>query len=119
MTALVTKQSLLQMLNTADETRRAHIIGRALVVLFKNQTATEQSANTTDHDNGIGFTGADARSGCLSAKSYLKNKTLADWQVAMWMKTGKNGLPRICKYHSQLNQAATAKAAASNQGAAA
>ena len=110
MTALVTKQSLTKMLSDADRAKRAQIIGRALVVLFNNQTKTEQSANITNNHNNIGFTGADARSGSLSAKSFLKNRTLADWQVDMWMKTGKSGYPRIAKYHSQLDQAAQLKA---------
>lgn len=111
MTKIVTKQSLTKMLADANEQKRAQIIGRALVVLFNNQTNTEQLSNTTKNQNNIGFTGADARSGSLSAKSFLKNKTLADWQIAMWMKPGKNGSPRISKYHSQLNQAAELKQA--------
>ena len=106
---IVTKQSLTKMLADANEQKRAQIIGRALVVLFNNQTAAEQSANTTNNNNNIGFTGADARSGSLSAKSFLRNKTLADWQVAMWMKPNKNGTIRIAKYHAQLDAAAQLK----------
>ena len=112
MAAIVTKQSLTKMLEDASQPKRALIIGRALVVLFNNQTASEQSSNVTNNQNNIGFTGADARSGCLSAKSFLKNKTLAEWQVDMWMKPGKSGSPRIAKYHAQLNAAAEMKRAA-------
>ncbi len=110
MTAIVTKQSLTKMLNDACQEKKALIIGRALVVLLNNQTQHEQASNVTEQNNGVGFTGADARSGSLTAKSFMKNKTLQDWQIDMWMKVGKSGYPRIAKYHSQLDQAAQLKA---------
>ena len=54
--------------------------------------------------NGNGFTGCDARSGSITAKYYLKYKTLQDWQLERWLE--KN---RICRYHRQLNEIAIAK----------
>jgi hypothetical protein len=110
MTAIVTKQSLARMLNEADATKRAHIIGRALVALFERQTAAEQSSDSTDQSNSIGFASCDARGGSLTAKSFLKNRTLADWQVEQWIRPQRNGLPRICKYDRQLNEIAEEKA---------
>jgi hypothetical protein len=110
--ALVTRASLLALLN--DPVKRPHVIGRALVVLFNNQTRTEQSANSTQVHNDIGFSGADARDGTITAKYYLKNKTLLDWQVERWMKDFR-GFPRICKYHAQLNRAAIARQAVDPQ----
>ena len=107
---IVTKQSLTTMLTNASEEKRSLIVGRALVVLFNRQTESEQSSNITNKNNSVGFTSADARSGCLGAKSFLKNKKLNDWQTAMWMKPNKNGEARIVKYHAQLNEAAEAKA---------
>lgn len=107
--ALVTKESLNTLLTDANDQKRIHIIGRALVALFERQTHTEQSADHTSELNGVGFAGCDARSGSLTAKSYLKNKTLQQWQVDRWMKIGKNGWPRICKYAVQLNEIAEAK----------
>jgi len=109
--AIVTKDGLKQMLNAADAYKRQHIIGRALCVLFDRQTASEQNANTTDEDNGVGFTGADARGGSLTAKSYRKNKGLVQWQMEQWMRLDGKGYPRLCKYHKQLNTAAVLKAA--------
>ena len=109
MTIIVTKDNLNQMLQNADAAKRVHIIGRALVALFNRQTQAEQSANTTDNSNGIGFAGSDARSGCLTAKSYIKNRTLQQWQVDKWM-TESRGYPRICKYAKQLNEIAVEKA---------
>jgi len=108
---IVTKESLRKMLETHDDALRARIVGKALVVIFKNQTATEQRSNLTEQNNGIGFTGADARGGCLTAKSFIKNGTLLDWQVAKWTRPAKDGFPRLCKYYRQLNAAAEAKAA--------
>ena len=105
---IVTVESLQTLLNTKPELR-AHIIGRACVVLFRNQTAQEQSANTTNVNNGVGFAGADAYSGSLTAKYYMKHNALQDWQINKWLKPNKNGVPRICKYHRQLNDAAEAK----------
>lgn len=117
---VVTRESLQAMLDQANEIKRAHIIGRALVVLFNRQTADEQAQDKTDNLNSVGFSGADARTGCLSAKSYLKSKRTAletntaplqDWQVEKWYKKGRNGFSRICKYARQLNEAAEAKEA--------
>lgn len=107
MTPIVTKQSLLLLL--ADESKRVHVIGRALVALFERQTASEQSSDATTAANNVGFAGSDARGGSLTAKSYMKNKTLAPWQVERWMRIGKNGFPRICKYANQLNDIAMEK----------
>lgn len=105
---LVTRASLLELLK--DEKKRPHVIGRALVALFANQTRTEQAANHTQLHNEIGFSGADARDGSITAKYYIKHKTLLPWQVDNWMKDFR-GFPRITKYTRQLNQAAAAKAA--------
>jgi hypothetical protein len=111
MIAIVTRENLQQMLDNADTQRRIQIVGRALVVLFNRQTEVEQQTNETNNLNGVGFTGADGHSGCLTAKSFLKNRTLADWQVERWLKKDKNGFARLVKYHKQLNEAAEAKRA--------
>ena len=108
---IVTRDSIQSMINQAivagDNAKLTAIVGRALVVLFRNQTADEQRVNETSEDNGIGFTGADAYSGTLTAKSYLKHKKLQDWQLDKWTKrSASTGYSRIAKYHSQLNQAA-------------
>ena len=108
---IVTRESLQKMLDEADEVKVQHIIGRALVVLFNNQTADEKLSNTTNKDNGIGFTGADAHGGCITAKYYKKHNSLRDWQVEKWTRRARSGYSRITKYHKQLNEAALAKRA--------
>ena len=107
----VTKASLTDMIMTASDEKRAHVIGRACVALFKYQTAAEQATNDTRLDNGEGFTSADALSGSLTAKYYLKHKTLQSWQVDRWTKLNKRGDMRIAKYWAQLARAAEEKAA--------
>jgi hypothetical protein len=78
--------------------------------IINNQEADEQRANATKDHNGIGFTGADARSGSITAKYFLKHNRLEPWQLQVWTRKNKSGIPRIAKYWSQLNQAAKKKA---------
>jgi hypothetical protein len=109
MPAIVTKQLLNVLLNQADDDKKIRIVGRALVALFERQTEAEQSTDTTQNHNGIGFASCDARSGSLTAKSFLKNRTLAKWQLDRWMAPQKDGFPRICKYVKQLSEIAEEK----------
>jgi hypothetical protein len=102
---IVTKETINSLL--AKEQIRVDVIGRALVGIFKRQTDAEQSSNTTNTNNTIGFTGADAFSGSLTAKYYMKHGTLQPWQVEKWLKPN-----RIAKYHRQLNEIAQEKKAA-------
>lgn len=108
---IVTRDSLQHMLENNDQERVAQVIGRALVVLFKRQTAAEQNNNSTLDHNNVGFTGVDGKSGAITAKYFLKHHTLLPWQIRMWSKPAKNGYARLVKYHSQINEAAVEKAA--------
>ena len=103
---LVTQESLQAMLDNPDQVYVAHVIGRALAALLNRQTQEEQSSNETRLHNNIGFTGADGRSGSLTAKSYIKRNGLQDWQIERWVKRGKNGFSRLTKYAKQLNEIA-------------
>lgn len=104
--AIVTKDSLKELL-VRDAGR---VIARALVVIFERQTEDEKADNQTEVENGIGFTGFDAKSGTLTAKYFLKHKRLEQWQIDRWMKPAKDGYPRICRYAKQLNEIAIQKA---------
>jgi len=107
MKKIVTKELLVQLLTTKDPSQ---VIGRALVGIFQFQTEAEKSNNDVEVWNGIGFTGADGRSGSLTAKYFLKHGRLEQWQIDRWMKVSdKTQMPRICKYHKQLNVIANAK----------
>lgn len=106
---IVSKDSFQQMLDKAeasDPHLLVHILGRALVVLFKRQTVAERQVNTVNVDNGIGFTGADGKSGCIGAKYYIKHGSLPDWVIDKWMARNPKNVYRIVKYHKQLNEAA-------------
>ena len=57
-------------------------IAEALVRIFQeNQTTDEQVAQTTSHDNGIGFTGCDAQFLSSLAQNYLRYGRLSDKQM--------------------------------------
>lgn len=104
---IVTKASLIKMLE--DDTKRIVVIGRACVALFERQTDDEQVANVTTESNFRGFSQSDARQGSLTAKYYIRHRTLADWMVEKWMKDWR-GAPRIAKYWKQLDEVAKRKA---------
>ncbi len=106
---IVTKQTLNQMLADASDEKKARIIGRALVALFHRQTQDEKQSDTTRCSNNVGFASSDARSGSLTAKTFLRTGTLQQWQVDRWMANSR-GYPRICRYARQLNEIAEEKA---------
>ena len=55
---------------------------KALVRIYQeNQTADEQVAKTTSHDNGIGFSGVDAMFASSLAEQYLRRGDLSDKQM--------------------------------------
>lgn len=103
----ITADTIAKMLTHPNPAYRKAVVARALIVVFKNQTKDERSLNQTTENNGIGFAGCDARSGTITAKYAIKHGTLLDWQYERWVKpSGKNQMPRICKYHKQINEAA-------------
>jgi hypothetical protein len=104
--AIVTKQLIIDRLTHRDRRFRELFVGRALVVIFNNQTRGEQSSNNTTDLNGIGFTGSDGKAGALTAKYFIKHNALLDWQLDKWATNN-----RLVKYHRQLDVAAQAKAA--------
>ena len=107
---IVTRKWLKTYVETQPRAKVEKMVGRALVALLNRQTAEEQTSNDTREENGIGFSGADARSGSITAKSFIKyNGKLLDWQLDKWTKAARNGYPRISKYHRQLNEIALEK----------
>lgn len=51
-------------------------VGRAMVAIYNRQTWDEQQSSDTRHTNGIGFSGADARTGTYYAKWVLSGRKL-------------------------------------------
>lgn len=107
---LVTHDTIKHMLANESRAYVEAVIGRALLALLDRQTEDEKVCNDTRVWNAVGFSGADAKSGSLTAKFYAKHGKLLDWQVDKWTKKSKNGYPRLCKYAKQLNEIALEKA---------
>jgi hypothetical protein len=103
MTAL-TREGIAELLRTNDKA-----VCRALVVLYNNQTADEQSSETTNQHNGRGFAGFDAEFGTRLAKFYLRNGYLTAKQIAPWRKINSRGTMKIAMYWKQLIAAAQEK----------
>lgn len=110
-TYLVTRDTIRSLLSNPDRRIVEATIGRALVVLLNKQTESEAAVNETQLHNMVGFTGADAKSGSITAKTWLKRGCLEDWQIERWTRVGKSGYPRLAKYWKQLDNAAKMKAA--------
>jgi hypothetical protein len=75
---------------------------RALATVYANQTADEQVSQVTSHDNGTGFTGADAEILTSFAQQAERFGRLTPKQMAL---AGK----RLGKYWKQLLLAIEAK----------
>jgi len=104
---VLTKESIQELLQKNDKA-----VAHALVVLFKNQTATEQNSESTINRNGEGFRPAHARVGTSMANFYMSRNFLTPKQVAYWRRPMKDGNSRIGIYWRQLIVAAKAKAKA-------
>jgi hypothetical protein len=106
---IVTRDTIARMLDNPNRKYVEAVIGRALLALLDRQTADEKACADTREWNAVGFSGADARSGTLTAKFYAKHGCLLEWQVKKWTKPAKNGYPRLAKYAKQLNEIALEK----------
>jgi hypothetical protein len=106
---LVTRESLTKLVQDTNQEKVQTVIGRALTALLKRQTRSEADSNTTQINNNVGFSGADAYGATLTAKYWLKHKRLEQWQVEKWTRIQSNGFPRLCKYWEQLDQIAFEK----------
>lgn len=111
MSCIVTHETILNALSDPRPGFKERFIGKALVAIFNNQTEDEQNVNDTKIHNEIGFSASDAYSGSLTAKYFLRHRTLLPWQVEKWLKpiSRKTSLPRIAKYHKQLDTIARKK----------
>lgn len=106
----ITRESLTELIMRDDEVGM-HAIGRALVHLFRRQTEAERDVNATVEHNMRGFTGADGRQGALTAKYYIKHGKLLDWQMEIWRRENRRGVPRLAKYWKQIAEEAAKKGA--------
>lgn len=105
----LTKSNILRLLATNDKA-----IGRALVVLYENQTFDEKQAKDAKHLNNKGFRPCHARMGTSMAEQFIRRGELSSKQIAYWRVPGKEGM-RIGIYTRQLIEAAERKAAATKR----
>lgn len=103
--ANLTKSAVIELLASNDKA-----IGRALLVLFANQTPDERFTESTKHHNGKGFRPCHARIGTSMAKQFERTGKLSTLQANYWRVRGKEGM-RIGIYAGQLLVAAEEKAA--------
>lgn len=91
-----------KVLNSPNPKTRREAVEKAIQVLFEHQTADEQSSETTNHNNAVGFTAADAKRLSFVAKFLGEGKHLKDETVARY-------IPRVMKYRKQLAMIALEK----------
>jgi len=95
-----TKEKIVEMLNTNDKA-----VSRAVVAIYKRQTASERVSGTTQIQNNIGFNHADARYLTYCAEYVIKNnRQLSGKHLEKCRK-------RIAKYWKQLIDIANGKEA--------
>lgn len=82
---------------------------RGLLAIYDRQTTDEKIAETTRHDNGKGFTGADAQIMTSMAEQLKRRGFLTVKQIA-YLRGGRNAdRARIEKYARQLLKVAEEK----------
>ena len=88
-------------------------VARAILVIYANQTASEQNTETTREDNGIGFNGTDAQILSSFAKQIIEFEA---GRTRFMTPLSRNQMVlarrKIMKYAGQLLKAARAKAEA-------
>lgn len=94
MTQYTTQAQLISALRTQLSTNERQAL-KALVRLYDRQTRDEQEMEQTNHSNGKGFTGCDAKILTSLAKQYVAKKFLTPNQMVVLMRI-------IPKYARQL-----------------
>jgi len=97
MTKVWTKEDIVDLLAKNDKA-----IGRALLRLRQNQTASEQVSKTTKLENGIGFRPCHARMGTEMAEFFAARGFLTTKQANYWRVKDRKGNMRIGIYANQL-----------------
>lgn len=106
---MLSKSEIENVFNNPNPTVQMHAVGRALLVLYKHQTAHEKMVEQTRENNEIGFNSSDAKRGTSMAKFYKNRGYLTERQVNWWLSPTKTRSSRIIKYWRQLSEAAHQK----------
>jgi hypothetical protein len=86
MNTTATKKDTLAFVKTKLATDQVWALKALIRIFQENQTVDEQAAQATSHDNGIGFTGCDARFLSSLAQNYLRYGRLSDKQMCFVFK---------------------------------
>lgn len=76
-----TKKATVQYVKQMLATNKVWALKALVRIYQENQTADEQAAKVTSHDNGIGFSGCDAEFLSSLAEQYLRRGNLSDKQM--------------------------------------
>lgn len=113
-TKTYTTDEIVNMLKTSN-----YAVERAILAIYERQTADEQAAQKTDKNNGVGFSGFDAKIFSSFAQQIMANKynkgnglRLSPKQFEVARKLDKNGNMKIGRYAKQLAGIANANTAA-------
>lgn len=82
---MITKKAKQEFLKTKLSTDSRWAI-KAMLLIYSKQTHDEQLQGSTEHDNGIGFSGAHAEIMSSFAKQYQKWNKLSDKQLKIVFK---------------------------------
>lgn len=84
---------------------------RSILSIYERQTADEQSAETTSHSNGVGFTGVDAQIMSSFAKQIMEHaKGCSKFSSPLSPKQKEMARKKMTKYAGQLLRIAEQKA---------
>ena len=81
-----TKKDTLAFVKSQLATNKVWAVKALVRIYQENQTSDEQVAQTTSHDNGIGFSGVDAPFLSSLAEQYLRRGNLSDKQMSFVFK---------------------------------
>jgi hypothetical protein len=81
----ITQKSRIEFLKSGISTK-VHWARRALIIVYNNQTASEQNNGHTIENNGVGFSGADSEFLSSLAEQLITKKSISAKQDQMVMK---------------------------------
>jgi hypothetical protein len=103
-----TKDEIAKLIDTNDQA-----VYRGLVTIYQRQTADEQNAEDTKHQNGMGFNGRDAKFGTSLAKQVIAfNEGKSTYRYPLSRTQLESGRKLLRKYAGQLAKVANEKAQA-------
>lgn len=98
-------KALARVINSLSSEHKLAVVKKMVVELYNNQTDIEKATRSTDLDNKVGFTKADALKGSVLAEKVLEG-TASDTELLSWATMKPSGTCRISKYWRQVTKVA-------------